>query len=80
MAQMYRYLSMGAFSLAGISFCLAVGFWFKFQIWKLLGDLSGRNARRSVEQMRRKRETSGGFPYPLSEMETDEWMTEKWEG
>ena len=51
MAQIYRIVSIAAFSLAGVSLVLAVIFWVKFRIWKVISDLSGRTARKSIEQM-----------------------------
>lgn len=58
MAQIYRIVSIAAFSLAGVSLVLAVIFWVKFRIWKVISDLSGRTARKSIEQMRAANEKS----------------------
>lgn len=74
MAQIYHILSVAAFVAAGVSLCLAVFFWFRFGVWKLIGDLSGRNARKSIRQMRLRREKAAGcVPHFYT-------VTEKWEG
>lgn len=58
-AQVYNIISIVAFSLSGISLVFAVFFWFKFEILKVIGDLSGRTARKSIEKMREANENSG---------------------
>lgn len=63
MAQIYRMVSIAAFSLAGVSLVLAVIFWVKFRIWKVISDLSGRTAKKSIEQMRAANEKSGKKSY-----------------
>lgn len=37
---------------AAIFVLLSVFLWFRFHIWKIIGDLSGKNERRSLEQKR----------------------------
>lgn len=59
MAQIYQVISIVAFCLAGVSFLLGIFFWLKFNIWKIIGDLSGRTARKSIEQIRTANEMSG---------------------
>jgi len=53
---------------AGVFAALAVILWFVFRIPTVAGDLSGRNARKSVEQMRNKavarRSGDTGLPEP----------------
>ncbi len=56
MAQIYHIISIAAFSVAGVSLVLAVIFWFKFDIWKIIGELSGRTARKTIAQMRLENE------------------------
>ena len=53
MAQTYEVLSIAAYLLAALSLLLAVFLWFRFKIWGVIGDLSGRTARKSIEEMRR---------------------------
>lgn len=59
MAQIYQAISMAAFSIAASCLIFALFCWFKFGIWKIIGDLSGRNAKKSIEQMRAENEKSG---------------------
>lgn len=63
MATTYRIISIVMFCLAGA--CLAFGIFcfFIFKIPKIIGDLSGRTARKSIEQMREENEKSGNKSY-----------------
>lgn len=63
MAQVYNIISIVGFSLAGIFFILAVVFWIRFNIPKIVGDLTGRTARKSISQMRSENERSGKKVY-----------------
>lgn len=63
MAQIYQTISIVTFSLAAVSLILAVVLWFKFDIWKIIGDLSGRTAKKSIEHMRSANEASGRKSY-----------------
>ena len=56
MAQIYQTISYVAFALAGVSLLLAIVFWLRFHIWNVIGDLSGRNAKKTIEQMRKENE------------------------
>lgn len=56
-------VSIVAFSIAGVSLLAAIFIWFKFDILKVIDDLSGRSARRSIEQMRMENEKSGKKSY-----------------
>lgn len=69
MAQTYNLISIVAFSLAGVGLIVSVILWFKFGIWGIIGDLSGRTAKKSIEQMRAENEKSGikGYrPSPIA--------------
>jgi len=66
MANTLSILSIVSFALAGISFVLAVFFWFKFDIPNVYGDLSGRNAQKSIEQMRANNLKAGNQSYRSS--------------
>lgn len=59
MTQVYNIISIVAFSLAGVFFFVSVFLWFKFNVWEIIGDLSGRNAKKSIKQMRQENEKSG---------------------
>ncbi len=63
MAQMLSTLSIVAFVVAGIGLLLAIFFWFFFKIPAVIGDLSGRTARKSIEKMRAANESAGAGPH-----------------
>lgn len=66
MARIFGIISIIAFSAASGSFFLAAFFWFRFDIWKVMGDLSGRTAKKSIEQMRRANARRGKNFYGMS--------------
>lgn len=59
MANVLSIISIVSFVLAGICFVLAVFFWFRFKIPAVIGDLSGRTARKSIAKLREGNEKSG---------------------
>jgi hypothetical protein len=63
MAQIYNMISIIAFSLAGVCLIFAVFCWTKFNMLKIISDLSGRTAKKSIEQMRAGNEKSGSKSY-----------------
>lgn len=63
MAQIYNIISIVAFSLAGVSLAFAIFCWIKFRIPRIIGALSGRTAKKSIEQMRAGNEKSGTKSY-----------------
>ena len=54
MAETYKLLSTGSYVLALVFLALAVFLFFKFNIRKVIGDLSGRNAKKSINAMKVK--------------------------
>ncbi|MCD7981735.1 MAG: hypothetical protein LUF32_05410 [Clostridiales bacterium] len=58
-AQTYQLISLIGFILAAVFCVTAIAIWFKFGIWKVIGELSGRARKKRVEQMRKDNETSG---------------------
>ena len=66
MAQTLQTLSIISFAIAGVCLVLAAFFWFFFQIPAVIGDLSGRTARKSIAQMRVANEKSGAKGYKES--------------
>lgn len=66
MAQTLQTLSTVSFAAAGVCFVVAVFFWFFFKIPAVFGDLSGRNARKSIARMRAANERSGVKSYKES--------------
>ena len=67
MAEVLSIISLVSFIIAGISFVLAVTIFFVFKIPNVIGDLSGRNAQRSIAQLRAINEKSGSKSYKTSE-------------
>ena len=67
MAEVLSIISLVSFIIAGISFVLAVTFFFVFKIPNVIGDLSGKNAQRSIAQLRAINEKSGSKAYKTSE-------------
>lgn len=61
-------ISLVSFILAGVSFLLAVFFWIRFNIPAVIGDLSGRTARKSIEKMRTNNEKTGNKSYKTSKV------------
>lgn len=66
MAGILSSISIVSFVIAGISFVLAVVFFFLFKIPNVIGDLSGRNAQRSIARLREINERSGSKVYKTS--------------
>lgn len=59
MAEILSTVSTVSFALAGVFFLFAVFFWVKFEIVQIIGDLSGRTAKKSIAKMREKNEKTG---------------------
>lgn len=66
MAQTLQTLSIISFAVAGLCLVLAVFFWFFFKIPSVIGDLSGRTARKSIAKMRAANEKTGVKSYKES--------------
>lgn len=66
MAETLSTLSIVAFISAGVFFLFAAFFWFFFRIPSVIGDLSGRTARKSIAKMRMANEKSGLKSYKTS--------------
>ncbi len=68
MAQTYNIISLAAFSMAGVFLILAIFLWFRYGIRKIIGDLSGHTARKSIADMRSSKEKQGKRLYsPMGE-------------
>ena len=65
-ADILSLISTICYILAGVSLVLAVFFWFFFKIPTVIGDLSGRTARKSIAKMRSANERSGYKSYRSS--------------
>lgn len=59
MAETLSMISKISFVAAGICLVVAIILFIRFKIPDVIGDLSGRNARKSIEQMRALNEKSG---------------------
>ena len=67
MAETLSTVSLIAFIVAGLSFVSAVVLFFVFGIPSVIGDLSGRTARKSIKRMRLSNENSGNKSFRPSE-------------
>ncbi len=82
MADILHTLSIVSFILAVLFIVLAGVLWFAFKIPNVIGDLSGRNAKKSIARMRQNNERTGDKSYKASEKNlargkltgTMEWM------
>lgn len=55
------------FAAAMVFFLCTVILWFQFKVPAIVGDLSGRTARKSIETMRKRREENAPKPLRLGE-------------
>lgn len=67
-AEVLSLISLISYVVAGVCLALAVLFWFVFKIPMVVGDLTGRNARKSIARMRTNNENSGIKSYRSSEV------------
>lgn len=67
MADILHTLSMVSYILAVLFVILAIALWFIFKIPNVIGDLSGRNAKKSIARMRQNNEKTGDKSYRASE-------------
>ncbi len=63
LANIFSISTIVLFALAGVCFTFAVFTFITFKIPNIIGDLSGRNARKSIEQMRESNEKGGKKSY-----------------
>lgn len=66
MAETLSMISKISFVAAEICLVVAIILFIRFKIPDVIGDLSGRNARKSIEQMRALNEKSGSKSYKPS--------------
>ena len=64
--EMYRYVFLGGAIAAGVMLAVSILLFFVLQIPKVIGDLSGRTARRAIDNIRRQNEESGDKAYKSS--------------
>lgn len=65
-AEILSLVSLISYIAAGVFLGLAIVFWFIFKIPVVIGNLSGRTAKKSIEQMRRVNTQSGSKSYRSS--------------
>lgn len=65
-AEILSLVSLISYIVAGVCLVLAVFFWFFFKIPSVIGDLSGRTAKKSIEKMRQANVRSGNKSYRAS--------------
>lgn len=63
MAQIFNTVSIVGFILSAVFLALSIFLFIKLNIPKIIGDLSGRTARKSIAQMREDNEKSGDKSY-----------------
>lgn len=66
MADILSIVSLVSFILSGVAFVLAILFFILFRIPSVIGDLSGRTARKSIAKMRLANEKTGVKSYKES--------------
>lgn len=66
MAETLSTLSTISFAVAGVCLAIAIFLWFYFKIPTVIGDLSGRTARKSIAKMRAANEKTGAKTYKES--------------
>lgn len=64
--EMYQYIFLGALIACGVFFVIAVVLFFTLRIPKVISDLTGRTARKAIENIRMQNEQSGDKSYQSS--------------
>ncbi len=74
----YRYIFIGCLCLSILLFVTAVILFFVLHIPNVIGDLSGANAKKAIEHIRNKNESTGEKTYKSSKVNTERGkITEK---
>lgn len=63
---MYRYVFLGALAACGVFLAISIILFFTLRIPKVISDLSGRTARKAIENIRLQNEQSGDKTYKSS--------------
>ena len=66
--EIYRYIFIGGAILAGIMLVVSVLVFFLLKIPTVIGDLTGANARKAIENIRNQNENSGEKTYRSSQV------------
>ena len=73
-AEILSLVSLISYILAGVFLVLTVLFWFVFKIPTVVGNLSGRTARKSIEKMRQANNRTGNKAYRSSSVNKERGM------
>ena len=65
-ADILAKVSLASYIIAGVLLVIAIFLWFFFKIPSVMGDLSGRTAKKSIEKMRQANTGSGNKSYRSS--------------
>ena len=65
-AELLSTISLISYIVAGIALVAAIFVWFYFKIPSVIGDLSGRTAKKSIEKMRQSNDRTGVKSYRAS--------------
>ena len=66
--EIYRYIFIGGAALAGIMAVVSILVFFLTDIPRVIGDLSGANARKAIENIRNQNESTGEKTYRPSQV------------
>lgn len=66
--EIYRYIFLGGAVLAGIMLAVSVLVFFILRIPTVIGDLTGANARKAIENIRNQNESTGDKTYRSSQV------------
>lgn len=64
--EMYRYIFLGALAACGLFFVIAAILFFALNIPKVISDLTGRTAKKAIENIRMQNEQTGDKTYQSS--------------
>ena len=64
--EIYRYIFIGGAVLAGVMLAVSVLLFFLLNIPHVIGDLTGRTAKKAIEEIRNQNELSGDKTYKTS--------------
>ena len=66
--EIYRYIFYGGAILAAVMLAVTVLLFFVYKIPTVIGDLTGANARKAIENIRNQNESSGNKLYKTSQV------------
>jgi hypothetical protein len=73
----YKIISTVGFILAAVMLILVVILFFKFNILKVFGDITGKTAKKAIQSIREQNVQSGNKPYKSSPVNIRKGKTEK---